>query len=237
MSKLGRGIDKLEFDILKSKTRSLLKKGLAQSNNPLLGTNTASLDHQKILLDNTVVWETTHRCNVFLSPIEFSLGVMGLLSNFAELVNFLVQLSSVMVSVLTSSGNSERNSSRMPSSNTCNLPQTPVSLTRKTSNTPTSNNTFITLTLGHSNDVNHFIFLEHSINRNLLLKETVCKVHLLCNGTTIDLNLHYMGFLLLQTLHFPDLSVSQHTDNSCILLQFLKLGLNVFLPLITFILL
>nr|AFK46143.1 unknown [Medicago truncatula] len=88
---------------------------------------------------------------------------MGLLSNFAELVNFLVQLSSVMVSVLTSSGNSERNSSRMPSSNTCNLPQTPVSLTRKTSNTPTSNNTFITLTLGHSNDVNHFIFLEHSV--------------------------------------------------------------------------
>nr|TKS15604.1 cytochrome P450 81D11-like [Populus alba] len=75
----------------------------------------------------------------------------------------------------------------------------------ESSHTPTSDHTLIALSLGYTNNVNHFIFLENSINRNLLLKETVCKVNLLGNIPAVDLDLHQMGLLLFQSLHFPNL--------------------------------
>ncbi|KAF4354120.1 hypothetical protein G4B88_017005 [Cannabis sativa] len=129
----------------------------------------------------------------FYQPVKLSGSSVGLLSNLAELVDLLVHLGTVMVSILSSPSNCEGHSGWMPGTNTSNLPKTPVSLTRKTGNSPPGNNTFVTLTLGHTNDVNHLILLEDSINRDLLLEETISKVHLLGNGTTIDLNLHKLS--------------------------------------------
>src|SRR5574339_558555 len=124
----------------------------------------------------------------------------------------------------------------MPSTNTSHLPKTPVRLTGETCNTPTSDDTFITFTLGHTNKVNHLIFLENSFYWNLLLKESISIVYLLSNCTTIDLDLHQVCFLLLQSLHLGNLSVSQDTDHRCIFLQLLKLLLDGLLCPISFIL-
>lgn len=68
MAKLRRGVDELELDVLESETRSLLKQGLTKCDDPFLGTNTASLDHQIVILHNTIVRESTHWSYVFLSP-------------------------------------------------------------------------------------------------------------------------------------------------------------------------
>lgn len=126
---------------------------------------------------------------------------MRLLSRLADLVNFLVHLSAVVISILTSTSNSVGNPSRMPGTNTGNLAETPVGLARKAGNTPTGDNTFITLTLGDTNDVNHLILLEDSFNRDFLLKKLVAIVHLICDSATINLDLHEVSLLLLQALY------------------------------------
>ncbi|MFS7975049.1 hypothetical protein Hanom_Chr10g00875921 [Helianthus anomalus] len=142
---------------------------------------------------------------------------MGLLSGFAKLVNLLVHFSTVMVTVLTSTSDGKRDSGRMPRSNTSNLTQTPVSLTWQTGHTPTGHDTFVTLTLCYTNDVNHFILLEHGINRDLFFKKAVCEIDFLGNCSTVHLDFHKVGFLLLQSLHFPYLSKDKKTyDEWCI---------------------
>jgi hypothetical protein len=130
---------------------------------------------------------------------------MRLLSSLANLVNLLVHLSAVVVPILTSTGNCVGHPSRMPRTNTGNLAETPVGFARKAGDTPTCDNTFIPLTLGNTNDVNHLILLEDSVNWDLLLKKLVTIIHLVCDGATIDLDLHKVGLLLLQTLHLSDL--------------------------------
>ena len=137
---------------------------------------------------------------------------MAFLPHLADLVNLLVHLSAVVVPVLTSAGDGVGHPSRMPGTDTGNLAETPVGLAGKAGDTPTCDNTFVTLTLGDTNDVNHFIFLKYSINRDFLLKELVAIVHLVCNGTTIDLDLHKVSLLLLQTLHLPNLK--HRNDNN-----------------------
>lgn len=87
---------------------------------------------------------------------------MGLLSSLADLVNLLVHLSAVVVPILTSTGNRIGDPSRMPCTDTSNFAETPVGLAGKPGDTPTSDHTLITFPLGHTNDVNHLILLEHS---------------------------------------------------------------------------
>ena len=70
MAKLGGCIDELKFDLLKSHTRSLFEKRLTKGDDPLLGSNTTSLNHQVVTLHDTVVRETTHGSNVLLSPVS-----------------------------------------------------------------------------------------------------------------------------------------------------------------------
>jgi len=55
----GGGVDELEIDILQSGTRSLLQKRLTQGNGTLLGANNATLDKNKVVLDETIVNKST----------------------------------------------------------------------------------------------------------------------------------------------------------------------------------
>jgi hypothetical protein len=54
----------------------------------------------------------------------------------ADSVDLLVDLGSVVVTMLTSTGHSHRHTGRMPCSNTGHLAETLVSLTRKLSGSP-----------------------------------------------------------------------------------------------------
>ena len=49
---------------------------LAQSQNPLLGSDAASLDHNKVLFDHSVVGESSHGVDALVGGVVLSGGVV-----------------------------------------------------------------------------------------------------------------------------------------------------------------
>jgi len=127
-----------------------------------------------------------------------------------------------MVTVLTSARHGKLYASRVPSPDTGNLAQTTVRLAWKSGDTPSGDNTFVTVTLGGTNGIDHFVHREDVRDRDLTFKETIAEVHFLGDGTTVDLNFHQMGLLLAEVDLF-DVSVSQNTHDSAELLDSLQL--------------
>ncbi len=78
------------------------------------------------------------------------------------------------------------------------------------------------MTLGNSDNINHLILLKNGADLNWLLEETVGKLNLISNTTSVDLDLHQVGLLLLQR-GLADLGVGEDTDDGAVLLDALKL--------------
>jgi len=231
VSELGAGIDELEIDLLESNTLDLRNQGLAENDDALHDTGDASLEHDVVLVDLTVLGEATQRSDSLDGQIggSGSVGVelAGLrLSGLTDAVDLLVHLGTMMVTILTVTRNTESNTSRMPSTDTSNLTETTMSLTRETSNTPTRHDTGVTATLGDSEDIDHIVLREYRVDRDLALEEILTPINLLRDGTTIDLNLHQVSLLLSQ-LHLADLRVSQDADSVTVLLHTGQLVLHV----------
>ena len=128
-----------------------------------------------------------------------------------------------MVTHLTGTGNGPLDVARVPGTDTSNLAETLVSLARKLLGTPTAGNTLKTVTLGDGNDIDHLVLLEDGVDLDGLLEEVAGEVNLLGNGATVDLDLHKVGLLLLER-GLADLGVSEHTDDSAVLLDALKVA-------------
>lgn len=120
MTELGRGIDELEVDLLQGGSGSRRSQRLSQDGDSLLGTGGATLEHDEGVLDETVVGEATHRVDGLLGDVVGG-GTRLLGSTVSDSVDLLVDLSSVMVTVLTRSGNGEHDLGRMPSTDTSDL--------------------------------------------------------------------------------------------------------------------
>lgn len=180
--------------------------------------------------------EATHGSDCFLGQIKLCGGVvLDHLAIFgvdalANAVDLLVDFSAVMITLLATSGHREGHTSRMPGSNTGNLTQTLVGLTRQLLCVPTGShtckflqllssskhtlisyqgrcqitmkfkkkkkNTFVSFALGDTNNINGFISSEDIVNWHSLLQVLTGPVYLLADGTTINLDLHNVGFLL-----------------------------------------
>jgi len=82
------------------------------------------------------------------------------------------------------------------------------------------------VTLGDSNNINHLILLEDGADLNWLLEQTLSESNLVLNATTVNLNLHQMGLLLLKR-GLADLGVSENTDDSAVLADALELTLDI----------
>jgi len=91
----------------------MLHQGLPHDERSLLDSDNSSLNHNPVLTDHTVVNKSTHGGDALLSKISLSLttGVVSLLSNAVDL---LVHLSTMEVTVLTGTGDSVRNTGRVP---------------------------------------------------------------------------------------------------------------------------
>jgi len=216
---LTRSIDKLERDLLSRNTSSLLEQGLSQRNESLSRAHDGTLDHDVVVLDNTVVTKAAHRGDFLLSRVVVSVRAERRFVRFTNLVNLLVDFRSVVITVLTWTSDRVRNSRRVPRTDARNLTQTSVSLTRQTGDAPTGDDAFETFTLGDGNDVNHFVLLEDGVNRDSLLKELETKVNLVRDRATVDLNFHHVRLLLLQVLHFSNLRVRDDSDDVARLFQ------------------
>lgn len=213
VTELGRGIDELEGDLFQSGALGLSEERLAEGDDSLLHARAGALDHEEVLIEDTVVREATHGGDGLLSQIKLGRGVVG--ASLADAVDLLVDLGTVMVTVLTGARNGVLDSRRMPSANARDLAETLVSLARKTSDAPTSGDTLETLTLGDGKRVDHLVLLKDRVDGDLLLEETLSVGNLVGNGATVDLDLHDVS-LLLAKIELADLGVGDDTDDSAV---------------------
>jgi len=123
---------------------------------------------------------------------------------------------------LTSTGNSPLDVGWMPGTDTGDLTETLVCLSRKLLGSPSAGDTGETVTLGDSDDINHLILLEDGADLDWLLEKTVTEGNLISDATTVNLDLHQVGLLLLKW-RLADLGVGDNTDDSAVLLDALKL--------------
>lgn len=135
----------------------------------------------------------------------------------------MVARGTVVVTHLTGTGNGPLDVVRVPGTDTSNLTETLVSLARKLRGTPTAGDTLETVTLGDGNDIDHLVLLEDGVDLDGLLEEVAGEVNLVGNSTTVDLDFHKVGLLLLEG-SLADLGVGEHTDDSAVLLDALKVA-------------
>lgn len=69
MTHLAGGVDKLEADLLKSRSLGVHQQRLPQRDDALLRSNAASLDHDKVIVDFSVVRESSHGCDRLVRQI------------------------------------------------------------------------------------------------------------------------------------------------------------------------
>jgi len=226
VTKFAGCIDKFELDLLESITIGLNVNSLTKSQDPFADTDGAALENEEVVLNNTIANEATHWIDGFLGEIEFSGSGSGEVLLLSNTVDLLVALGTMMVTVLTSTRDSELDSTWMPSTDTSDLAETFVSLARKTSGSPTSGDTFESLTLGDTDNVDHLVLLKDVLNGNCFLEQAVAKVEFLSNGSSVDLDLHNVCFLLRQMGQLSDLSVSNDSDDVGFSLETLELGID-----------
>jgi len=224
LTELGGSVDPLKLNLLKSSSGSVNLEGLSEGNNSLLDTGDGTLEDDKVVLDLTVSDETTHGGDGLLGAVELS-GTVRLVVTTADSVDLVVDGSSVVVTVLTGTGNSPLNVGRMPSTDTGDLSQTTMSLSGKSGGTPSVGNTLVTVTLGDGNDIDVLVLLENRGDIDGLLKVLLSESNLVINGTTVDLDLSKVGLLLAKG-SLADLGVGKNTDDSGVLSNSLKLTLD-----------
>ena len=150
-------------------------------------------------------------------------GGVTLISALANAVDLVVDRGTVVVTFLTSTGNSPLDVGRMPSTDTSDLSETLVSLARQLLGAPSAGDTRETVTAGDGNAVNHLVLLEDGVDLDGLLKETVAELDLVGDRSTVDLDLHEVGLLLLEG-GLVHLGVGKHTHDGAVLLDALKVA-------------
>jgi len=226
---LGGSIDELKVDLFKSSSTNLGNQTLSQDEGSLLGTNTATLDEDEIFSDDTVVRETTQRSDGLFGQISSSRGVVSttfVLDTNTDSVDLLVHFSSVVVTQLTSSGNGESNSGRMPSSDTSDLSETSMGLSGESLGSESGGDTFVTLTLSNTEDIDHFVLVNDLGYSDFLFKVLLSEVNLLGDGTTVNLDFEDVS-LLLSKVELIHLSVDDDSDDLAVFLDSVKLAVNV----------
>ena len=148
-------------------------------------------------------------------------------------VDLLALLRSMVVPVLTSSSDREHDLAWMPSTDTSDFSELPnqhlhrdlsgkthtsMSLSWQLLNTPPGSHTLVSFTLGNRNDINQLVLLKYAPDVDLLLKVRFGKLEFVGDGSTVDLDLHEMGLLLLET-SLGELGVGEDSDDGAVLLD------------------
>merc|ERR1719367_41976 len=199
---LGGSVDELQLDVLQSGPLGVHQEGLAQGQYPLLGSDAASLDHDKVLLDHTVVRESTHGVDVLVGGVVLGRGVVLdqdsvlLVVAMLDLVDLLVDLGTVMVALLTSTSDSVLDTGGMPGADTGNLAETLVRLAGKLLGVPPGSDALESFSLGDTDQVNHLVLGEDILDGDGLLEHAVGVVDLVGDRSAVELDLHDVGLLL-----------------------------------------
>jgi len=226
---LGSGIDELKVDLFKSGSGNLGNQRLSQDKGSLLGTDATTLDEDEVFSDNTVMGETTQRSNGLFGQISSSGSVVNttfVLNTDTDSVNFLVHFSSVVITQLTGSGDGESYSGRMPSTDTTDLSETSMGLSGESLGTESGSDTFVTLTLGDTENVDHFVLVDNLGNSDFLFEVLSGEINLLGDVTTVNLDFKNVS-LLLSEVDLIQLSVDDNSDNLTVFLYSFDLSIDV----------
>lgn len=218
MSKLGACVDELERDFFQGRTLGVNQERLSESEDTSLDTNSRTLDHDPVILDDTIVRETAHGSDDLFRQVVFGRSVLDVIGS-TNTVDLLVEFGTVMITVLTGTRNRVHDSGRMPGTDTSNLSETLVRLSGELLGTPTMSDTFETFTLGDTNDINHFILSKDGIDIERLFKVRFGPFDLVSDGTTVQLDFDNVGLLQAEAGDHLDLRVSQNTDDLAVFLQ------------------
>jgi len=202
----------------------LVKDRFSEGDNSFSWSSSGSFDHEEVFTNHTVVMESAHGVDGFLSNIELGRAAL-VVSSLSDSVDLFVDFGSVEVTSLTSTGNGVLDSARMPCSDTSNLSETLVSLSGKSGNTPTFDHTFKSVTFGNTNDVDHFVLVKDRGNIDGFFKKIFSEVDFLGSGSTIDLDFHQVSFLL-SLLEFSDLCMGQDSDDCAVFLDQSEISIN-----------
>ena len=224
---LGGRVDELHLDLLGVPRAGCREDGLAENNRSLARANDSTLNQEEVVVDLTVVREAAQRGDVLLNCIVVAGGIvldtsLGASTNSEDLV---VDHSSRVVTILTVAGHSRLDGSWMPSTDTADLSQTSVSLTRQALGAETLDQALETVTSGNTNGVDNVVVSEDLANLDLLLELAVGKVDLLGGVTTVNLDLQDVG-LVLAELQETDLGGNENTDDRAVLLDAFKVALD-----------
>merc|ERR1719245_1199373 len=120
MSKFTTSINEFNINVLEMFPARSNHQSFSDDERTLLNTNRTTLEHNPVIVDLTIMRETTHRCDTLFGQI--SLCHTGcVVTTFTNPVNFLVHLCAVEVSILTSTMYGATDTGRMPRSNTGNF--------------------------------------------------------------------------------------------------------------------
>jgi len=130
----------------------------------------------------------------------------------------------VVISVLTSSGNAVSNSSWMPASDTSDLSETSVGLSGQSLGSPSGGCTFESLTLGDTDNVEHFVLLENLADSDFLFEVLSGEIDFFSDVlSSVDLDFKNVS-LLLSEVEEIELSVSNDSDNLAVFLDSIQLS-------------
>lgn len=76
MTEFGRGVDEFEVDLFQSDTASVNKERFPESDDTFLRSHTASLNHDVVIVNLTVMGETTQRSNGLFRQVILGRGVV-----------------------------------------------------------------------------------------------------------------------------------------------------------------
>lgn len=171
------------------------------------------------------MWESSEWGDLLISDILLG-GSTVELRSVSDSVDLLVHFSSVVVSQLSGSGNTELDSGWMPSTDTSDLSKTSMGLLLQVSNSESLDNSGDSLTLGNSEDIDHLVLLEDLINLDLLLEKSVGEINLLGNSSSVNLDFDDV-VLLLSEVEFVHLGVGNDSDDGTIFLDSFEWDLDV----------
>lgn len=209
----------------------MCQQRLSQCDDALLGTDAAAFKHDKVVADLTIEWEATHWCDGLLGDVVLGRGVvlddlsvLGVDAS-SDTVDLLVDLGTVVVTLLTGTSDGEGDTTWMPCSDTSDLTKTLVCLAWQFLCVPTASDTLETFSLGDGDAVNHLVLSKDLRDWNGLFQVLLDPLDLVLNGTAIQLDFHDVG-LLLALLDQADLRMDDDADVLAVADHFLKVVLD-----------
>jgi len=169
---LGGGIDELDLQLDLREGVGWCVHGLSDGDLSLLWTHHSALKEDEVLVNDTVMWESTDWGDVLDIWVLIGRGIVGGSSDgtLTNSVDLLVEVSSVEVTLITSSGDSPLNGRWMPGTDTSDLSETSMALSWKSGDTESLDDTCVSVTSGDGNGIDHLVLAEDLTDGDFLLE-------------------------------------------------------------------